>query len=264
MFSRLIRFGLILTAAVAFAAGCASPQAAPPAVTTISSPTTAPGATTSILSPTAAPTAAPAAPTSASTVPAPATASTTGGSPSGDTIRFVLVPEKSEARFRVREQLANVSLPNDAIGKTSEFTGTLAVKSDGTIVSPESKFVVDIGTLATDRPQRDNFIKRSVLQTNQYPTAVFVPTQVAGLPSPLPQSGQVSFKLTGDLTIRNVTKPVTWDVTASVQGNQVTGQATTAFKFEDFSLTRPSVPVVLSIEDNIKLELDVALQRAGS
>lgn len=257
MSSRLIRFGLVLTAAVAFAAGCASPQAAPPAVTTISSPTTAPAAATTILSPTVAP-------TSASTVPSPATAPTTGGSSSGDTIRFVLVPEKSEARFRVREQLANVSLPSDAIGKTREFTGTLVVKSDGTIVSPDSKFVVDIGTLATDRPQRDNFIKRSVLQTNQYPTAVFVPTQVAGLPSPLPQSGQVSFKLTGDLTIRNVTKPVTWDVTASVQGNQVTGQATTAFKFGDFSLTQPRVPVVLSIEDNIKLELDVTLQRAGS
>ncbi len=264
MFSRLIRMGLILTAVAVFAAGCASPQAAPPAATTLLSPTAEPPATTTVMSPTAKPTAAPVAPTLASTVPSPTTTPTTGPSSSSDTIRFVLVPEKSEARFRVREQLANVSLPNDAIGKTRAFTGTLVVKPDGTIVSPDSKFVVNMGTLATDQSQRDNFIKRSVLQTNQYPTAVFVPTQVAGLPSPLPQSGRVSFKLTGDLTIRNVARPVTWDVTASVQGNEVTGQATTAFKFGDFNLAQPRVPVVLSIEDNIRLELDVVLQRASS
>ena len=247
MFSRLIHFGLTCTAAALLAAGCASTQTVPPAVNTAPSPTTAP---------TVAPTAVQAAPTTDSTqIPA------TDSNSSSGTIRFVLVPEKSEARFRVREQLVNVSLPNDAIGKTREFTGTLVVKPDGTLVSPDSKFVVNMGTLATDRPQRDNFIKRSVLQTDQYPTAVFVPTQVTGLPSPLPQSGQVSFKLTGDLTIRNVMKPVTWDVTAQVQGNDLTGQATTTFKFGDFNLTQPRVPVVLSIEDNIKLELDVTLQR---
>ena len=250
MFSRLIRFGLTCIAVTLVAAGCASTQAVPPAVTTAPLPTTAP---------TVAPTAVQVAPSTGST-PVP----TTNSNSSSGTIRFVLVPEKSEARFRVREQLVNVSLPNDAIGKTREFTGTLVIKPDGTIVSPESKFVVNMGTLATDRSQRDNFIKRSVLQTDQYPTTVFVPTQVTGLPTPLPQSGQVSFKLTGDLTIRNVTKPVTWDVTAQVQGNQVTGQATTTFKFADFNLTQPRVPVVLSIEDNIKLELDVTLQRASN
>jgi len=257
MFSRLIRFGLACTAVALLAAGCAFTQAVPPAVTTAPSPTTAP-----TVAPTAVqvmPTAVQAAPTAGSTQ-APATNSNS----SSGAIRFVLVPEKSEARFRVREQLVNVSLPNDAIGKTREFTGTLVIKPDGTIVSPESKFVVNMGTRATDRSQRDNFIKRSVLQTDQYPTTVFVPTQVTGLPTPLPQAGQVSFKLTGDLTIRNVTKPITWDVTAQVQGNDVTGQATTAFKFEDFNLTQPRVPVVLSIEDNIKLELDVDLQRASS
>ena len=250
MFSRMIRFGLTWTAVALIAAGCISTQAVPPAVTTVPSSTT---------SPAAAPTAVQSAPTiDSSQVP------TTNGSSSDGTIRFVLVPEKSEARFRVREQLVNVSLPSDAIGTTREFTGTLVVKPDGSIVSSDSQFIVNMGALATDRSQRDNFIKRSVLQTSQYPTAVFVPTQATGLPSPLPQSGQVSFKLTGDLTIRNVTKPVTWDVTAQVQGNDVTGQATTTFKFEDFNLTQPRVPVVLSIEDNIKLELDVDLQRASS
>ena len=245
MFRQLSRMGLIVTAVVLFAAGCASTQAAPPAATVAPPPAVKPTE----------------APSSPIATWAPTTAASANAGASGDTIRFVLAPDKSEARFRVREQLANANLPNDAIGRTRDFTGTLVIKPDGSIVSSDSKFVVNMGTLTSDQSMRDNFLRGNVLQTNQYPSAVFVPTQVSGLPSPLPQAGSVTFKLTGDLTVRNVTKPVTWDVTAQVQGNQVTGQAATAFKFEDFALTQPHVARVLSIEDNIKLELDVTLQR---
>jgi len=245
MFRQLNRMGLIVTAVVLFAAGCASTQAAPPAATVAPPPAVKPTE----------------APSSPIATWAPTTAASANAGASGDTIRFVLAPDKSEARFRVREQLANANLPNDAIGRTRDFTGTLVIKPDGSIVSSDSQFVVNMGTLTSDQSMRDNFLRGNVLQTNQYPSAVFVPTQVSGLPSPLPQAGSVTFKLTGDLTVRNVTKPVTWDVTAQVQGNQVTGQAATAFKFEDFALTQPHVARVLSIEDNIKLELDVTLQR---
>lgn len=251
MFSQPTRLGLTLIMTALLVAGCTSTQTTPPAVTPLASPTMAPAA------PTATQITQP--PTSA---PSPASTPTTSAGPMTDVIRYVLVSEKSEARYRVREQLANLSLPNDAIGSTRQFTGTMTVKPDGSVVSSESRFIVNLGTLQSDQSRRDNYLRQNVLQTDQYPTAVFVPTQVTGLPSPLPQSGPVSFKLTGDLTIRNVTKPVTWDVTGQVQGDQVTGQATTSFKFDYFGLTQPRVPVVLSVEDNIKLELDVTLQRA--
>lgn len=182
---------------------------------------------------------------------------------SGDTIKLVAVPGKSEARYRVREQLAQVPLPSDAIGKTQQITGTIVGKGDGSIVSSDSKFVVDLSSLQSDRSQRDNFLKRNVLQTSQYPNAVFVPTQVQGLPLQIPPSGPVTFKLIGDLTVRDVTKPVTWDVKCDPQGDQGTCTATTSFTFEYMGLQQPQVPVVLSVQDNITLEVDVALERAG-
>ena len=200
--------------------------------------------------PTAAPQ-APVAPTPADAVPAP----------SGDVVRLVIVPDKSEARYRVREQLANLSFPSDAVGSTNAITGTIVGKTDGTIVSDQSKFQVDLRTLKSDQAMRGGFISRSTLQTNQYPYATFVPTSAPGLPLTLPADGKVAFKLIGNLTVRNVTKPVTWDVQGTVNGNTATGTATTSFTFEDFGLTRPNVARVLSIEDNIKLELDWTLQR---
>lgn len=178
-------------------------------------------------------------------------------------IRFDIVPAESEARYRVREQLVNFSLPNDAVGKTKEITGAIVIQPDGTIDAASSKFVVDLTNITSDQSRRDTFVKRNVLRTDTYPTAVFIPKKISGLSNPLPQSGQVSFQLTGDLTLLDVTKEVTWDVTGTVENGKAVGQAKTRFTFEDFNLTRPQVPVVLSIEDHIDLELDLTLQQAA-
>ncbi len=205
---------------------------------------------------------------SATTQPAPATLAPTAvpqpalvAADTGDVIRLILVSEQSEARYRVREQLAGVSFPSDAVGATKAFTGTIVGKTDGTILSDQSKFQIDLRTLKSDEGVRDNFIGRSVLETSRYPYATFVPTSAPGLPLKLPESGQIAFQLVGNLTIRDVTKPVTWDVSGKVNGNTATGTAITTFTFEDFGLTPPHVARVLSIVDSIRLELDLTLQR---
>jgi polyisoprenoid-binding protein YceI len=177
---------------------------------------------------------------------------------------LVLDPSKSEARYRVREQLASLKLPSDAIGATSVISGALVIEPDGTLVSQASKFVVDLTTLKSDQSRRDRFIQNGTLQTRSYPTAEFVPTKAIGLPSPLPTSGTVTFQLVGDMTIHSVTRPATWDVTAQVNGQELSGSASTSFTFEDFGMTPPRVPVVLSVEDNIKLEIDFHLVAAQS
>jgi polyisoprenoid-binding protein YceI len=74
----------------------------------------------------------------------------------------------------------------------------------------------------------------------------------------------VTFQLVGDMTIHSVTRPATWDVTAQVNGQELSGSASTSFTFEDFGMTPPRVPVVLSVEDNIKLEIDFHLVAAQS
>jgi polyisoprenoid-binding protein YceI len=190
------------------------------------------------------------------------TSTSSGGSLGGGSILLVVVPGKSQALYKVREQLASVSLPTDAIGKTQVISGTIAVKPDGTLDAAVSKFTVGLDSLQTDQSMRDNYVRRSILQTSQFPTAVFVPTLISGLPASLPTAGSVTFKLTGVMTIRDVTKPITWDVTGTIQGDQLSATATTQFKFEDFNLAQPHVPVVLSVVDQINLEMDMVLQRS--
>lgn len=181
------------------------------------------------------------------------------GAPGG--VRFELVPDQSEARYRVTEQLANLNLPNDAIGKTKNISGAIVLDADGQVDPAESGFVVDVSTLQSDQSRRDNFLRRSTLQTEQYPTVTFVPKAISGLPWPLPETGDFNFQMTGDLTIRDVTREVTWTVTGTLENGTAVGQAVTQFTFADFNLDQPRVPIVLSIVDEINLELDVTMQR---
>jgi polyisoprenoid-binding protein YceI len=179
----------------------------------------------------------------------------------GVALRYLVVAEGSEARYRVREQLAGLSFPNDAVGTTSVIEGSLALDAQGRVLPGDSRFAVDLRTLRSDEARRDNYLRRNTLETDQYPHAVFVPTEVRGLPVPLPQAGTVSFNLVGDLTIRDATRRVTWEATATVNSQEVSIRPRTAFRFADFGLRIPRVASVLSVEDNIRLEIDLLLRR---
>jgi polyisoprenoid-binding protein YceI len=169
------------------------------------------------------------------------------------------VTDKSKATIRVREQLAGVNLPSDAVLIATGAKGSFEVNSDGTFESG-SKITFDLTTLSSDESQRDNFIKQDTLQVRQFPTAAFVPTKTTGLTLPLAASGTFTFTLTGNLTIKGKTKEVTFDVTAKRDGSDLTATATAnpSWKFGDFGMTAPSVPLrVLSVTDEIRATIDI-------
>jgi polyisoprenoid-binding protein YceI len=169
------------------------------------------------------------------------------------------VTDKSKATIRVREQLVGVSLPSDAVLTTTGAKGSFELNSDGTFESG-SKITFDLTTLSSDERQRDNFIKQDTLQVRQFPTAAFVPTKTSGLVLPLSASGTFTFTLTGNATIKGKTKEVTFDVTAKRDGGDLTATATAnpSWKFGDFGMTAPSVPLrVLSVTDEIRATIDI-------
>ena len=195
----------------------------------------------------------------ATTAPAPTPESTAAApaAPSEATqsaTTFVL-GEGTVARYKVEEVLASQGF-KVATGETSEVVGRIVFDADGAIVADESGIVIQAGTLKTDNDRRDRYVREQTLQTANYPEIIFHPTAAEGLPSPLSEaSGEVEFALSGDLTIRDQTRPVTWDVTAEF-GGSITGLAVIDIDFEQFGMDKPSVAVVVSVGDTIRLELD--------
>jgi polyisoprenoid-binding protein YceI len=189
--------------------------------------------------------------------PAPALAQDRGP------VRYAVVADGSEVRYRVREQLVGLSFPNDAVGATSAVEGGVAFDGQGRVLPGDSRFTIDLRTLRSDEARRDNYVRRNTLETDRYPTVTFVPTEARRLPFPLPQRGSVPFELVGDLTVKDATRRVTWEATASFDGPRVSLRARTAFRFGDFGLRVPRVSVVLGVEDDIRLEADLVLRRGA-
>jgi polyisoprenoid-binding protein YceI len=181
-----------------------------------------------------------------------------GERPGGDmqeSWRYVVAEQGNEARYRVREQLLGFDFPNDAVGVTGRITGVVMVDGEGGLADG-SHIVVDLSALTSDSDRRDNFIRRRTLNTETHPEAVFVPRRVRGLAGPLPPSGEVSFRIEGDMTVREATRAVVWEVVARRAGEAVVGTATTRFPFSHFDLEIPRVRSVLSVDDDIRLEYD--------
>jgi polyisoprenoid-binding protein YceI len=176
--------------------------------------------------------------------------------PKTDNLRYVVATTGNEARYRVREQLAGFDLPKDAIGATKGVTGRIVIGSDGKVVKDSSRVTIQLAQLKSDQTRRDNYLRRSTLETSKFPKAELVPVALEGLLLPIGPGSSQTFVVRGDLTVHGVTRPTTWQVTARGEGNTVVGTAATAFTFKDFGLEQPRVPVVLSVADTIRLEYD--------
>ena len=117
----------------------------------------------------------------------------------GPPLRFVVAPTGNEARYRVREQLVNLDLPNDAVGVTKEISGQLLVTPSGSVIADSSKITVNVSVLKSDKDRRDNYIRTHTMETAKYPTVTIVPKSFIGLVAK-PGAAPMEFDMLGDLT----------------------------------------------------------------
>jgi polyisoprenoid-binding protein YceI len=237
-----------------------TPTTAPPAAAATTAPATAaPTAPIATTAPTAAPAATkPAAAATGASAPtasgagSPAAAATRPATGAGQT--WKVAPDKTQVTLKVNERLADRPTNSDAVLNTKAISGQIVLSPDGK-VQDGSRLTVDLNTLQSDSGMRDRFIKSNVLEVGKFPSAEFTPTELRGLPSPLPTSGEFKAQLVGTMKIRETTRPLTFDLTGRVDGNTVTGTATSQLKLTDFNMTLPRVPVLLSMEDLGRLEI---------
>lgn len=200
--------------------------------------------------------ATPTAPPSPTAVPT-ATASPL---PSG-AIRFAVIPDRSLATIRVREQIAAVPAPGDAVLTTKAFSGTLVLLVDGTFAAG-SKLSADLDSLKSDSDLRDEWIKVNTLNTRVYPRAEFMPARAIGVPVPLPATGEWSATIDGTMKIHGVERPLSWPVQVTRSTGETRVRGATAFKFGDYGMAVPANRLILSVVDDVRLEIDLAARES--
>lgn len=199
-------------------------------------------------------TSAPEIPTAAAGAPA------AGRSAPSDLYHFVIDASRSKATYVVREKLAALPVSTDAVGETRAIEGEIYLTPTGLYTGAQSQFKVDLRTLTSDESRRDNYIRTNTLRATQFPFAEFVVTRIEGFPTNYVEGTEVELKMVGNMTIRGVTKELTFDVKARQAGDTLTGIADTTFRFQDFGMTPPDVGIAKA-EENIRIQVEIVAVR---
>jgi polyisoprenoid-binding protein YceI len=162
----------------------------------------------------------------------------------------------SELGYRVDEVLFGVN--NAAVGRTHQVTGSLTIS--GTTVA-DAEFVVDMKTITSDESRRDDQFNGRIMSTDEFPTATFTLTSPIELGSIPAEGEQVTATATGDLTLRGVTQPVTFDVTAQLEGGRIGVLGSIPIVFADYSIPNPSFGGI-DTEDHGVIEFVLVFEQA--
>ena len=155
--------------------------------------------------------------------------------------------------------------PTTVVGTTRRVAGDVIVNFQDPPASQVGTIAINARTLRTDTEFRDQSIRGQILQSSQdeFEFINFVPTELIALPqAPVEVGGMVNFQIVGDLTIRGVTRSVTFDTTVTVESkDRIVGFASTVVLYEDFGLTIQAPTNVTDIGDEVTLEIDFVALR---
>ncbi len=121
-------------------------------------------------------------------------------------------------------------------GRFGEWEGTLLIDQE-TPANSSIEFVIDVASLDTFWGERDkHFLSADFFNVEQFPKATFTSTSVE-------KTGENTLKVTGDLTIKDITKPAVLDVTVTTIGEHPMAKkpaagfaVTTSIKRSDYGM----------------------------
>ena len=180
-------------------------------------------------------------------------------------ITFRIDQTQSEARFDIDEILRGS--PKTVVGVTSLVSGDITVDLADPARTQVGVITIDARDLTTDANMRNGAIRRFILQSDReaYQYITFEPTAVAGLPAVVQPGDKFSFTMTGNLKIRDIAQPVTFNVDlAADSATQISGLASATITRSAYDLVIPSVPGVANVGEDVKLALQFVALAQGS
>lgn len=193
-------------------------------------------------------------------------ATTESDAEAGGPRTFVIDQERSSASYIVDEEFLPEMLTKygiepgraDTVGVTPDVEGRLTLDlADLSAPLGENTFQADLSKLESDQRLRDEWLQRRGPEFSTYPLAEFTATGVENAPEAYQEGESVQFELVGDLTIREITVPATFFVTASLEGDTISGTAVADLRLTDFGIEPPEFANTLTVEDEFQIQVDL-------
>lgn len=156
------------------------------------------------------------------------------------------ISDGSEVGYRVEEDINGFK--TEANGRTTSISGTFEI-AGGTLTTGE--FSVEVATLTSDQLRRDNQLRGRIMEVDKYPTADFkltAPVKLGEIPA---EGEQATVSVTGDLTIKGVTNPVTFDVTGTLKGGRIGLLGKIPFDFKDYNIPDPGIGTIRVVQNGL-------------
>ena len=168
---------------------------------------------------------------------------------------YTIDPAHTEVAFVIRHLMTKVR------GSFTELAGTFEVAEN--VLDSRVAVEIQIKSINTRNADRDNHIRSAeILDLDNHPTMTFVSTGV--------RENGANYFLDGDLTIRNVTRPITLDLEFNGSDQDFTGATRVGFSAST-SLSRKEYGIEFNIPlggdkallgDNVDIQLEVQAIRA--
>ncbi len=170
-------------------------------------------------------------------------------------IKWALDPAHSEILFKVKHLMITT-----VTGHFNKFSLNVETESEDFSTAKKIEFVAEIDSISTNNEQRDGHLKSAdFFNLEKYPNLVFSGKKYEG------QGDEA--KLSGDLTISGITKPITLNVEFGGIAVDPYGQTkagfTVAGKFnrKDFGMTWGAVTEAgnVVVSDEVKISAEIQL-----
>ncbi len=187
-------------------------------------------------------------------------------------LTFLVDADASEASYAVREEFFAGALGQlgiqpgvvETVGTTGDVQGELVILPEDPPRLVSGRVVVGVGLLSSDQERRDNRVAERSLQTEQFPEAVFEIRAMEGFPTGYQGGETAAFQLVGDLTVRDVTRSVTFDAEAVYDGNGIEANAEATVRMSDFGIQPPSFANMFDVADEVSLRIRIVAPVAES
>lgn len=171
------------------------------------------------------------------------------------TNKWIIDPTHSEIHFKVKHLvIATVT------GSFDKFEGSLETEADD-FSNAHIEFSADVDSINTNSPDRDNHLKSpDFFDAANYPKLLFKSRSFK-------KTGDSEYKLTGDITMRGVTREITLDTEfggtmKDPWGNEKAGfELTGKLNRKDFGLNWNAVTEAggMVVSEEVRLQLSVEL-----
>src|SRR3569833_1298967 len=171
--------------------------------------------------------------------------------------KWVIDPMHSEVQFKVKHLVIST-----VTGFFKSFEGTLETENED-FSDAKINFSLDINSIDTTQTHRDEHLKGpEFLNAEQYPHIKFASTSFT-------KTGDDEFELKVDLTVKDVTKPVTLNVEYGGSATDFYGNTKAGFEItgkinrKEFGLTWDSVTEAgaIVVGEDFKLHINIELAK---